>query len=294
MSQSRTRDTFGYKWGRHPVAPPDYNGSEEVRPTMKHSHPTNRVKRNGWEVADFEDWIDGKQVLDAGCGVGWWLNYLDDVNPSGFVCGVDIAREAIQKAHEFENGCSLVGDIGSLPFRSETFDYISCEEVIHHTPDPPAYLKALTEVLSPGGTITLYIYKTKPLLREMADTVLREVTTEMDVEECLDFCEDVTRLGEALYDIEETIQVPDVPLLDIEGGEYTVHEFVYRYFVKCFFDWDHESYENSLVTNFDWYHPEYAFRYSPSEICDIVEGANLTIEYLNEQMSGVSVRASKQ
>lgn len=238
-----TRSTFGFKWDQFPV-------EDGKRPAL--ADPEHRIRRNGWTVDEFEEWIDGKTVLDADCGMGWWMKYLSTLNTTGTTVGVDIAKKAVSKGHEMGNTSLLVGDLGMLPFPDGTFDYISCEEVIHHTPDPQQYLSNLVQKLASGGTLTVYVYKEKPLLRETADTVIREQTTEMDIKECLQFSEKITEIGKELYDIDEKIEVPDIPLLGIEEGTYSVQEFVYRHLIKCYFDWENEDWDTSVATNFDW------------------------------------------
>jgi len=282
--QEQTQDTFGFKWENFPIV-----GDE--RPALAKGN--DRIERNGWNVEEFEDWVLGKRVLDAGCGMGWYTNFLSERNPEGEVYGVDIAEKAIRKGLEIGNGHLIVGDIADLPFPDETFDYIACEEVIHHTPKPEETLKHLVTKLKTGGTYTMYIYKKKPLLREMADTTIRKQTTEMSIEECMEFSQQMTKLGKSLHELDETIEVPDVPTLDIDGGEYSIHEFVYRHFLKCYFDWETENEKISTATNFDWYHPEYAYRYTEEDVREMVTNAGLTIENFNELMSGYSVRAKK-
>jgi SAM-dependent methyltransferase len=205
----KTQDTFGFKWEKFPIV-------GENRPALADGEA--RIERNGWDVDTFEEWINGKRVLDAGCGMGWYTEFLSERNHDGEVIGVDIASRAIKKGRALGNGTLVIGDISSLPFPDGTFDYIACEEVIHHTPDPKSTLAHLVSKLKPGGTYTMYIYKTKPLLCETADTTLRKETTEMDIEECLDFSRKMTKLGQALYDVDETIDVPDIPTLGIRGG----------------------------------------------------------------------------
>lgn len=282
--QGQTRNTFGFKWENFPIV-------GEERPALAKGE--DRITRNGWTVEEFDEWVNGKRVLDAGCGMGWYTDFLSEHNPDGEVYGVDIAEKAIKKGHELENGHLLVGDIADLRFPDETFDYIACEEVIQHTPDPERTLNHLVTKLKPGGTYTMYIYKRKPLLREMADTVIREETTEMSIEECLEFAEKMTELGQALYELDETIEVPEIPTLDVKSGEYSIHEFVYRHLLKCYFDWETNDEEISTSVNFDWYHPEYAYRYTEDEVREMVTNAGLGIVHFNELMSGYSVRARK-
>lgn len=284
MDQRDTASTFGYKWENFPVVGPERS---------KHFQPEHRIRRNGWTKEEFEDWIQGRTVLDAGCGMGWWTDYLSNLNPAGSVYGVDIAAAAVKKGRELGYEGLVIGDIGQLPFPDETFDYIACEEALHHTPDPPAYLEHLVSKLKSGGAYTMYIYKKKPLLRETADSVIRERTTKMDIESCVEFSEEMAELGRELHSIDDEITVPDVELLDIEEGSYSVHEFVYRYLLKCYFDWEIEDWDTSVAVNFDWYHPEFAYRYSENEVREMVANAGLEIDHFSEMMSGYSVRAVK-
>lgn len=276
--------TFGFKWDQFPV-------EDQKRSAL--ANPEHRIQRNGWNTEEFREWIDGKTVLDAGCGMGWWTSYLSDLNTNGTTVGVDLAEKAVSKGHEMGNKSLFVGDLGALPFPDNTFDYIACEEVIHHTPDPQEYLNNLVEKLASEGTLTVYVYKKKPLLRETADTVIRDQTTQMEIEDCLRFSEKVTEVGKQLYEVDETIDVPDIPLLGIEEGTYSVHEFIYRHFFKCYFDWGNEDWDTSVSTNFDWYHPKYAYRYTLSEAIDLVTSTGLKIENTTELMSGYSIRARK-
>lgn len=277
-------ESFGYKWDNFPII-------GENRPAL--AYGDDRIRRNGWSISEFNDWVDGKRILDAGCGMGWYTEFLSERNPTGQVYGIDIAKPAVEKGRQLGIENLIVGDISATPFPDEIFDYVACEEVIHHTPTPESTLEHLVTKIKPGGTLTMYIYKRKPLLREHADTMIREKTTSMSIEDCLQFSGSITQLGKALYELDETIEVPDVPLLDIEGGEYTVHEFVYRYFLKCYFDWETEDEVVSTATNFDWYHPEYAHRYTEREVRTLVTGLGLEIDHLTELMSGISVRARK-
>jgi ubiquinone/menaquinone biosynthesis C-methylase UbiE len=212
----------------------------------------DRIRRNGWTEEAFEEWIDGKRVLDAGCGMGWFVEYLSERNPNGDVYGIDIAEPAIATGRRHGATGLIVGSIDRPPFPDESFDYVACEEVIHHTPDPAASLRELVEILKPGGTFTMYLYKQKPLVRETADKIIREKTTEMTVEECLEFSEKMAKMGQAFYELDETIEVPEVPTLGIEGGTYDLHEFVYRHLLHCYFDWTMEDLDWSIANTFDW------------------------------------------
>lgn len=67
-----------------------------------------------------------QRVLDAGCGEGSHLHHLSQVlAPSVTLIGVDIAKEGIQLATDFnQSQFSLVADLAQLPFQAQTFDLI--------------------------------------------------------------------------------------------------------------------------------------------------------------------------
>ena len=62
-------------------------------------------------------------------------------------------------------------DIGRLPFRPGTFDFILSEGVLHHTPSTRAALLTLAGHLRPGGMIAFYVYAKKAPVREFTDGV---------------------------------------------------------------------------------------------------------------------------
>jgi SAM-dependent methyltransferase len=84
-----------------------------------------------WEVAA-DAMEDGCSVLDVGCGSGGFLAYLKKRRPHMRAVGCDISPVAVERAKQagFE---AYVHDIGTTPL-SETYDYITCFDVIEHTP----------------------------------------------------------------------------------------------------------------------------------------------------------------
>lgn len=281
--QAQTAESFGFKWKKFPVV--DEKWKEQAKKCF--------LDMYDYTLEEFKEFIDGKRVLDAGCGMAWRTDWFRELNQTGMIVGIDIARDAVETGKRLLDADVILGDIGKLPFRHEFFDYIACEGVIHHTPDPQRYLARLVEVLKPDGLITLYIYKKKPLLRELADSAIREKTSKMSIEECLEFCKKITELGRELYKVDKMIEVQDIPLLGVKGGRYTVHSFIYQHFLKCFWDWNDQNYRKSLAVNFDWYHPEYAYTFSRNEVEHLLTNSGLEIENINELMSAFAVRAKK-
>jgi SAM-dependent methyltransferase len=100
---------------------------------------------------------DNSYVLDAGCGPGLVSRGLLD---AGFqVAGVDLSREMIERARL---RCADSGDKAQFLQASifdaslETlapFDGAISRYVLHHTPDPKAFLARQAELLRPGGVM---------------------------------------------------------------------------------------------------------------------------------------------
>ena len=73
-----------------------------------------------------------KTLLDVGCGKGVFVNELIN-NPSckfSVVVGLDTSKEAL-KYVKVDKFC---GTIATLPFKNESFDIVSCLELLEHLP----------------------------------------------------------------------------------------------------------------------------------------------------------------
>jgi ubiquinone/menaquinone biosynthesis C-methylase UbiE len=55
-------------------------------------------------------------------------------------------------------GTAILGDAERLPFPDRSFDLVSSNGVLHHTPNMPAALAEIHRVLRPGGRATVIVY----------------------------------------------------------------------------------------------------------------------------------------
>ncbi len=112
--------------------------------------------------------------------------------------------------------------------------------------------------------LAAYVYQKKALPGELVDNHFRQISTGIDHDKLLQFSEQITELGKQLCSPNQEILIPDTPLLDIQEGKMSVQRLIYRNFLKCF--WSEEmGYENSVMTNYDWYGPSLAFVFSIDE-----------------------------
>lgn len=101
----------------------------------------------------------GDRVLDFGCYDGYLLSRLGRRRAIRGV-GVDIAESAARTATALygdEGPRFLVSD-GALPFRTASFDVVTCSEILEHVEDLDGLLDELARVLRPGGRL----YATMP------------------------------------------------------------------------------------------------------------------------------------
>ncbi len=100
--------------------------------------------------------LSGKPVLDMGCGAGLLTEPL--ARMGGSVTGVDAAPEniAVAKAHAMQSELAIdyrAGEIDAVA--GETFDLVTCLEVIEHVADPASFIAGLAGLLAPGGLLVL-------------------------------------------------------------------------------------------------------------------------------------------
>ena len=94
------------------------------------------------------------QVLDAGCGSG---RTLQELARYGEVRGIELDPEAAELARSRGHGEVRIGRLEELPWEPETFDLITCLDVIEHTPDDRVTLTELRRVTRPGGFLLVTV-----------------------------------------------------------------------------------------------------------------------------------------
>jgi SAM-dependent methyltransferase len=249
--------------------------------------------KNEKEVASFLK--DKKIILDAGCGLGYKAAWFASLAPDSIVIGMDISESVNIAAEEFKHLPNLFfvqGDIANTKIISNIIDFVICDQVIMHTENPERTFMHLSDILKPGGEFGCYVYAKKALPRELIDDYFRKSTHDISKEDMWLFSEQLTELGKRLSELKVEFESPDIPLIGIKGGKYDIQRFIYWNFLKCFWkeDW---GYDLSRITNYDWYAPSNAKRYSKSEFLDLIDSNNLNILYFHEEEACYSGRFNK-
>ena len=282
----QTVKSFGEKWDKH----------RYYRNHTKRFYTEWYLARFGFESVDgLRAFLADKRfVLDAGTGAGRdAANFAEASEATVF--GVDTAWHALATAGAEPDrpAVQLVhADVNRLPFPDDFFDFINCDQVIHHTPDPPRTFRNLGKKLKRGGQITTYVYRKKGVIREFVDDYVRERIKDLSFEEALEVCEGFTKLGKALGALHATVEIEeDIPILGIQKGKLDVQRFVHWNVMKCFWNDEFDFFTNNVV-NADWYHPVHCFRYTPEAFRGwFADGWEIL--FWDEQEAGLSCRARK-
>ena len=289
--QRQTESAFAYKWTKR-----DSFGSPGMQAEL-HAWVVHRYGCDSPEA--MRAWFGARgRTLDAGCGAGFstsaWMTEGWNADGAEWVgadisAAIDVARDRLGR---FGGTHFVQADVLDLPFRPGSFDAIVSEGVLHHTPSTERALRSLVPLLAPGGELLFYVYRRKAPIREFTDDYVRERLADLPAEEAWAALRPLTRLGQALAELEVEVDVPeDVPLLGIEAGRYDVQRLIYWHVAKLF--WNAQmTFEENNHLNFDWYAPRYAHRQTEEQVRGWCADAGLVITHFDVDPAGFTVRAS--
>jgi ubiquinone/menaquinone biosynthesis C-methylase UbiE len=278
-NQDQTNEVFSEKWSKY-----DENNTQDTFYAFQRDWYLT-LYGFGTESALREFLLDKDVIFDAGCGLGYKGAWLAELAPHALVIGMDFSEAAQHAAARYahvENLYFVRGDIANTGFRDGAVTYSSCDQVIMHTEDPEATFAELARITDRSGEVACYFYAKKALPRELLDDYFRIHCKSMSTAALWEMSEQLTELGRRLSDLNVTFEAPDIPELGIKGGTYDIQRFIYWNFLKCF--WNEELGEGtSTMTNFDWYSPSNARRFSKQEVLSMVQNCGLDVKFMHEE-----------
>lgn len=285
-AMSQTLGSFDQKWAKH----------RYYREHTGRFYTKWFLDRYGlFERENLREFLKGAaNILDAGTGSG-----RDAANfakhSMATVYAVDTSWEALAVARKEISERRVVfvhADLHRLPFADNFFDFISCDQVIHHTPNPREAFDLLVRKLKPGGQMCCYVYRKKSAVREFTDDYVRDRISHLPADEAMLLCEGFTKLGRTLAELKLTVDVEeDVPFLGIKKGPIDLQRLFHWHIMKCFWNDEFDFFTNNII-NFDWYHPEHCHRFEPEEFrAWFAKGWE--IQAWDVQEAGISCRARK-
>jgi len=137
------------------------------------------------EPADFQRLLDlifrygrpGGQVLEIGCGTGFYLIPLAQRLSHARCYGIDVAPSMLTQAQAklrnlgLDNCLLCQADAHRLPFRRQNFDFVLLSQVLHYFQDRSRVAWDISRLCKPGGRL-LIITTSHPQLRSQIDLAL--------------------------------------------------------------------------------------------------------------------------
>jgi SAM-dependent methyltransferase len=136
------------------VGPTDYDRIARRYAAGIDERPWNALYERPATLALLPD-VNGKDVLDAGCGNGWYADWL--AREGARIVAVDRSRDMVTLATERLEGRARViqGDVSDLgdTLASGSFDIILSSLVVHYLADLSKTFREWARLLRPGGTL---------------------------------------------------------------------------------------------------------------------------------------------
>lgn len=146
-------ESFGFQWRK-------YFESRFEEQTLYGRTAEQEIKYFLSSMGISKEDIEGKRILDAGCGCGKLTRMLGELGAREVV-GVDISEAAVvayEHCRSLPNVHIIRADIFDLPFGQGTFDYVWSNGVIHHTPNARLAHERLSLMVKNGGKMYIWVY----------------------------------------------------------------------------------------------------------------------------------------
>jgi len=265
--------SFGYQWNLFK--------SEQLDSVNGTTLSADRLfSETGWT----REWMDGKWILDAGCGAGRFLEVASSTG--AHVVGIDISNavDAARASLKDRRNVHLVqASIYELPFRPGAFDGCYCIGVIQHTPDPQSALRALPQFLKAGGQFAVTIYERKPWTLLNTKYLIRPITKRLRKETLLAIIKGAMPI---LFPVTNVLfRVPVVgPVFSftIPVANYTGERSLTR----------EQQYEWAILDTFDMLSPEYDQPQTSAEAEEALSAAGMS-DLRRLPNSGLNIVGSK-
>ena len=233
---------FNYKWKKVPTWAKD---------TDKR-YVEWYLKRYGYKnKKNFTKFLKNKKnILEAGCGLARDSRLFASLNKRANVYACDQSLIALKHAKKdlkkFKNIRFFRQDITKKFKIKRNFDFISADQVLHHTPDPGKTLKNLFSILNKNGYLNFFVCKKKNVYRDFIDDHIMNYFSNKSAKQLWDFAEDVTKFAKSLHDL----GIKDVKF---KGKKYkNLQLFTHYNSFRLWYD-PKLKFDLCVSSNYDWF-----------------------------------------
>lgn len=106
------------------------------------------------------------KLLDVGCGVGWFLAYVERYYDT---YGLDISEYAINEAKQRTNAKLTIGGVSCLDCKDAYFDIVTCFDLLEHIRTPWLAIEEFHRILKPNGLLVVRIPNTESVGLKLKD-----------------------------------------------------------------------------------------------------------------------------
>jgi ubiquinone/menaquinone biosynthesis C-methylase UbiE len=181
--------------------------------TRKKEEQTQKVYDNLWDKFDSEVYIkeaksileqrfkysnlnfsslEGKTILDMGCGSGRYTIALAILTNAKMVHGVDLGKSSFNNAKKIVKKLNIknikfdIGDCLQLPYKDNSFDFVFSNGVLHHTTNREKGIQEFYRILKLNCQGFLYLYGSGGLFwyaRKKMNVLMKKIPQEyaMDI-----------------------------------------------------------------------------------------------------------------
>ncbi len=224
----RTKASFSFEWGLL-----DHQSDK-----IWHENRDEMVQTFYRETGFSQGSLQGKVVLDAGCGHGV-LSHLIWKEGAGLVIGMDLGPvvDTASKHYGSEFVHFVQADVLFPPLKPAGFQLLHSSGVIHHMPNTELAFSRLAPLTAPGGRFCIWLYHPIPSRVHTLFRKLRSVTHTWPI-----------RFQYWFYRL--FILPPALLWHRARGKKITVNEMMIDLMdaLSCEFRWEHQSDETTA-----WY-----------------------------------------
>jgi SAM-dependent methyltransferase len=250
------------------------------------------LKRYGFKnIKTFKKFINNKKlILDAGCGLARDSVFFSKLNKKGKIFAIDQSKFVInynkKKLAINKNLHFYQRDITKKLNFQKKFDFISCDQVIHHTPDIVKTIKNLIVNLKKEGSLFFFVCKQKNYFRDLVDDYIMDSFKNKSPDQLWKFATIVTKFGKAIHNL-------NLKEIRTKNKIYkNLQEIVHYHLFRCWYN-PKIPFKLSVSSNYDWFSNNP--RYSLNEIKSILNQIkkkykNIKVQRIYSDDASISVR----